>query len=73
MVYLLQIEHHPHLVQTDLITYCKEKGIHFQAYSSLGTTTAENQVNSQSPITIINVNTVIYGVIVVVIVWQLDL
>ena len=64
MIYLLQIEYHPHLVQTDLITYCKEKGIHFQAYSSLGTSTAENRVHIQSPFTIINVNmccTEIYG------------
>lgn len=43
---VLQIEYHPHLVQTDLITYCKKKGIHFQAYSSLGTSTAENRLTS---------------------------
>lgn len=31
-----QCEFHPHLVQKDLVDYCKTKGIHFQAYSSLG-------------------------------------
>ncbi|CAH1238259.1 AKR1A1 [Branchiostoma lanceolatum] len=34
---VLQIEHHPELQQTELISLCREQGIHFQAYSSLGT------------------------------------
>lgn len=34
---VLQIEHHPHLIQRSLIEFCKDKEIHFQAYSSLGT------------------------------------
>ncbi|XP_061180370.1 glyoxal reductase-like [Saccostrea echinata] len=41
---VLQTEHHPHLVQTDLIQFCKETGIFYQAYSSLGTTTQDNQI-----------------------------
>lgn len=40
-----QTEHHPHLVQTDLIRFCEETGIFYQAYSSLGTTTQDNQVS----------------------------
>ena len=32
------MEHHPHYVQNDLLVYCKQKEIHYQAYSSLGTT-----------------------------------
>ena len=41
---VLQIEHHPHLVQQSLVRYCNENGIHFQAYSSLGTTTENNKL-----------------------------
>ncbi|MFH4976838.1 hypothetical protein AB6A40_003547 [Gnathostoma spinigerum] len=33
---LNQCEYHPYFMQPDLIEYCKEKGIIFQAYSSLG-------------------------------------
>lgn len=33
-----QVEYHPHYLQNDLKKYCDEHGIHFQAYSSLGTT-----------------------------------
>ena len=40
----LQIEHHPHLVQHSLVKYCKENDIHFQAYSSLGTTSENNRL-----------------------------
>jgi len=36
--HVLQVEHHPHYVQTALVEYCSRLGIHFQAYSSLGTT-----------------------------------
>lgn len=39
---VLQIEYHPHLIQKGLVDYCRSKGIHFQAYSSLGTTTDNN-------------------------------
>jgi len=31
-----QCEYHPHFYQPDLVKFCSEKGIHFQAYSSLG-------------------------------------
>ena len=41
---VLQIEHHPHLVQQSLVTYCRKNGIHFQAYSSLGTTSENNRL-----------------------------
>ncbi|CAI2347382.1 unnamed protein product [Caenorhabditis sp. 36 PRJEB53466] len=34
-----QVEYHPHFHQDDLVEYCREKGIHFQAYSSLGSPT----------------------------------
>lgn len=43
---VLQTEHHPHLVQHSLVKYCEENDIHFQAYSSLGTTTDNNQLLS---------------------------
>lgn len=33
-----QVEHHPHYVQPELVEYCKQHKIHYQAYSSLGTT-----------------------------------
>jgi len=39
--HVLQVEHHPHYIQTELIEYCQQQGIHYQAYSSLGTTTEE--------------------------------
>ena len=39
-----EIEHHPHLVQHSLVKYCKENDIHFQAYSSLGTTSDDNRL-----------------------------
>lgn len=43
---VLQIEHHPYLNQTELVELCREHGIHFQAYSSLGTSAADNQLLS---------------------------
>ena len=46
---VLQIEHHPHLQQTSLIELCQAHGIHFQAYSSLGTSSKENQVGNKFP------------------------
>lgn len=43
---VLQIEYHPHCVQTSLKSYCHENGIHLQAYSSLGTSSVENKLLS---------------------------
>lgn len=37
-----QVELHPHYRQKELIKYCNEKGIHVQAYSSLGTSSSTN-------------------------------
>ncbi|XP_072407004.1 uncharacterized oxidoreductase YtbE isoform X2 [Chiloscyllium punctatum] len=34
---VLQVEYHPHLVQSGLLAFCAEHGLHLQAYSSLGT------------------------------------
>ncbi|XP_067831856.1 glyoxal reductase [Heptranchias perlo] len=34
---VLQVEYHPHLVQSELLAFCLANGIHLQAYSSLGT------------------------------------
>ncbi|XP_060086015.1 glyoxal reductase-like [Ylistrum balloti] len=45
---VLQIEYHPHLVQRRLVDFCRSKGIHFQAYSSLGTTTDSNTLLTDS-------------------------
>eukprot|EP00061_Rhincodon_typus_P003630 g20555.t1 len=33
---VLQVEYHPRLVQSDLLAFCAERGLHLQAYSSLG-------------------------------------
>ncbi|XP_013405364.1 uncharacterized protein LOC106170151 isoform X1 [Lingula anatina] len=43
---VLQIEHHPHLIQHELVKMCRSKGILFQAYSSLGTTSDTNKLLS---------------------------
>lgn len=48
---VLQIEHHPHLVQHSLVKYCKENDIHFQAYSSLGTTSNDNRLLTDPVVT----------------------
>ncbi|XP_043580490.1 aldose reductase-like isoform X1 [Bombus pyrosoma] len=37
-----QVELHPHYHQKELIKYCNNKGIHVQAYSSLGTSSSTN-------------------------------
>lgn len=42
-IWTQQVEHHPHYLQKDLKNYCDEHGIHFQAYSSLGTTIEGNE------------------------------
>ncbi|XP_061462197.1 glyoxal reductase-like isoform X2 [Rhineura floridana] len=34
---VLQVEFHPELAQSELLDFCRRKGIHLQAYSSLGT------------------------------------
>ncbi|GCB85235.1 hypothetical protein scyTo_0025990 [Scyliorhinus torazame] len=34
---VLQVEYHPHLLQSELLAFCSESGLHLQAYSSLGT------------------------------------
>ncbi|KAJ7307434.1 hypothetical protein JRQ81_009453 [Phrynocephalus forsythii] len=34
---VLQVELHPQLAQPDLLDFCRQQGIHVQAYSSLGT------------------------------------
>ncbi|XP_077180326.1 glyoxal reductase-like [Paroedura picta] len=34
---VLQVEFHPQLAQSELLDFCRQKGIHLQAYSSLGT------------------------------------
>ncbi|XP_060110495.1 glyoxal reductase-like [Heteronotia binoei] len=34
---VLQVELHPELAQSELLDFCRQKGIHVQAYSSLGT------------------------------------
>lgn len=38
---VLQVEFHPRLVQSDLLRYCRQEGIVFQAYGSLGTGDAQ--------------------------------
>merc|ERR1712025_1425690 len=47
---VLQIEYHPHCVQKSLKSFCDEKGIHLQAYSSLGTSSVENKLLSDPAI-----------------------
>jgi diketogulonate reductase-like aldo/keto reductase len=39
-----QVEIHPHYPQSDLVEFCRKNDIHIQAYSSLGTTVA-NEAN----------------------------
>uniref|UniRef100_A0A0N5B2N3 Aldo_ket_red domain-containing protein n=1 Tax=Strongyloides papillosus TaxID=174720 RepID=A0A0N5B2N3_STREA len=37
-----QCEYHPYFYTQDLVSYCKENGIHFQAYSSFGSAANKN-------------------------------
>ncbi|GFS16985.1 alcohol dehydrogenase [NADP(+)] [Elysia marginata] len=39
---VLQVEYHPHLIQTDIKSICDSHHIHLQAYSSLGTSNPDN-------------------------------
>lgn len=41
---VFQNEHHPHLIQKEVMDLCHENGIHYQAYSSLGTSAKDNLV-----------------------------
>ena len=41
---VLQIEHHPHLVQQTLVDFCFKNKIQFQAYSSLGTMSEDKKL-----------------------------
>jgi alcohol dehydrogenase (NADP+) len=50
-----QVEAHPYLQQTKLLKYCQARGVHFQAYSPLGTAGykgAEEPVLLQDPVLI---------------------
>ncbi|CCD66777.1 NADP-dependent oxidoreductase domain-containing protein [Caenorhabditis elegans] len=42
-----QVEYHPHFHQDDLVKYCNENNIHFQAYSSLGSPTYRKQLSEE--------------------------
>lgn len=41
---VLQVEYHPQLVQKSLLEFCRHRGIHLQAYSSLGSSSPENRL-----------------------------
>lgn len=41
---VLQSEFHPHLIQSDELAWCRKHGVHFQAYSSLGTSIENNKL-----------------------------
>lgn len=43
---VLQNEHHPHLIQKEVMDLCFANNIHYQAYSSLGTSAKDNPVLS---------------------------
>ncbi|CAB3402508.1 unnamed protein product [Caenorhabditis bovis] len=45
-----QVEYHPHFHQDDLVKYCQDRDIHFQAYSSLGSPTYRENLFSDSVI-----------------------
>lgn len=48
---VIQTEHHPHCVQSELIEFCRRTGIFYQAYSSLGTTTSNNPILTDPVVT----------------------
>lgn len=43
-----QVEYHPHFHQDDLVKYCIDNDIHFQAYSSLGSPTYREKLSTES-------------------------
>nr|KAG5709320.1 hypothetical protein BaRGS_029169 [Batillaria attramentaria] len=43
---VLQTEFHPHLIQQDELDWCGKYDVHLQAYSSLGTSAADNKLLS---------------------------
>ncbi|EFO98597.1 hypothetical protein CRE_20310 [Caenorhabditis remanei] len=42
-----QVEYHPHFHQDDLVKYCNDNNIHFQAYSSLGSPTYREKLSKE--------------------------
>jgi len=40
----MQTEYHPHLALTSVVEFCQQNNICVQAYSSLGTSSADNKV-----------------------------
>lgn len=46
-----QCEYHPHNVCSDLVNFCNENRIHFQAYSSLGTRESKEKLFSEPLVT----------------------
>ncbi|CAI5445433.1 unnamed protein product [Caenorhabditis angaria] len=45
-----QVEYHPHFHQDDLVKYCQDNDIHFQAYSSLGSPTYREKLSQDEVI-----------------------
>ncbi|KAF1761749.1 hypothetical protein GCK72_010005 [Caenorhabditis remanei] len=41
------VEYHPHFHQDDLVKYCNDNNIHFQAYSSLGSPTYREKLSKE--------------------------
>ncbi|ELU12828.1 hypothetical protein CAPTEDRAFT_167119 [Capitella teleta] len=50
---VLQVEHHPHLQQNELRDFCRQHGIHFQAYSSLGTSSEDRKLLNDPAVKVI--------------------
>ncbi|CAO4369931.1 unnamed protein product [Caenorhabditis nigoni] len=42
-----QVEYHPHFHQDELVNYCRDNNIHFQAYSSLGSPTYREDLSKE--------------------------